>query len=72
MDPCMVQGALLMSYPEGVHGNGEAPGGEPSLWQGAGTGSPGSPVLETVATVEERGDHEKGFCLRGFRDERVI
>src|SRR4051812_14698805 len=54
--------------PRSVHGGGEAPGGQSSLRQGAGTGSPGSPDLETAA-AEQRGDHEKGFCPRGFRHE---
>ena len=48
----MVQGGLLTSYPGSVHGDGEAPGGGSSLWQGAGTESPDSPDLEMAAAVE--------------------
>ena len=65
----MVQGGLLTSHPGSFHGDGEAPGGGSSLRQGAGTGSPGSPDLETVATAEQRRDREKGFCPEGFRSE---
>ena len=65
----MVQGGLLTSHPGGVHGDGEDPGGESSLRQGAGTGSPDSPDLETAAVAEGRGDREKGFYSRGFREE---
>ena len=65
----MVQGGLLTSHPGSVHGDGEALGDESSLRQGAGTGSPGSPDLETTAAAEQRGDHEKGFCPRGFHHE---
>ena len=68
----MVQGGLLTTHPGSVHGDGEAPGGESSLRQGAGTASPGSPDLETAATVVQRGDLEKDFCLRGFLNEGVI
>ena len=64
----MVQGGLLTAHPGSVHGDGEAPGGESSLRQGAGTGSPGSPDLETAA-AEQRADREKGFYPRGFRHE---
>ena len=35
----MVQGGLLTAHPGSVHGDGEAPGDESSLRQGAGTGS---------------------------------
>ena len=62
----MVQSGLLTPHPRGVHGDGEVPGGESSLRQGAGTGSPGSPDLETAAVAELRGDREKGFCPEGF------
>ena len=68
----MVQGGLLMSHPGSVHCDGEAPGGESSLRQGAGIGSLGSPVFETVAVAEQRGHREKGFCLEGFRSEDNI
>ena len=62
----MVQGGLLMTHPGSVHGDGEAPGGESSLRQGAGTASPGSPDLETAAAAEQRGDQEKGLYPQGF------
>ena len=65
----MVQGGLLTAHPGGVHGDGEAPGGESSLRQGAGTGSPGSPDLETAAAAKQRGDREKGICSEGFQSE---
>ena len=65
----MVQGGLLMAHPGSVHGDGEAPGDESSLRQGAGTGSLGSPDLEMAAAVEQRGDREKRFCPEGFWSE---
>ena len=52
----MVQGGLLTAHSGSVHGDGEAPENESSLWQGAGTGSPGSPDLETAAAAEQRKD----------------
>ena len=48
----MVQGGLLTAHPGSVHVDGEAPRGESSLWQGAGTASSGSPDLETAAAAE--------------------
>ena len=45
----MVQGGLLTAHPGSVLGDGEVPGGGSSLRQGAGTGSPGSPNLESAA-----------------------
>src|SRR4051812_19926579 len=51
----MVQAGLLTAHPGSVHGDGEAPGDESSLRQGAGTGSPGSPDLETAAAAEQKG-----------------
>ena len=48
----MVPGGLLMAHPGSVHGDVEAPEGGSSLWQGAGTWSPGRPYLE-MAAVEE-------------------
>src|SRR4051812_8504832 len=62
----MVQGRLLTAHPGGIHGDGGAPGGDSSLRQGAGTASPGSPDLETVAAKVQRGDREKDFEIRGF------
>ena len=68
----MVQGGLLTAHPGGVHGDGEAPGGESSLRQGAGTASPGGPDLETAVAAEQRRDREKGLSFRGFPDEGEI
>src|SRR4051812_13673687 len=65
----MVQGGLLTSHPGSVHGNGEAPGGESSLQQGARTASPDSTDLETEAAAEQRRDREKVFCPEVFRSE---
>ena len=62
----MFQGGLLTAHPGSVHGDGEAPGGESSLRQGAGTASPSSPDLETAAAAEQRRDREKGFCCADF------
>ena len=62
----MVQGGLFTAHPGSVHGDGEALGGESSLRQGTGTGSPGSPDLEMAATAEHRRDREKGFFPEGF------
>ena len=61
----MVQGGLLTAHSGSVHGDGEALGGESYLPQGVGTGSPGSPNLETAA-AEQSGYREKGFCPQGF------
>ena len=49
----MVQGGILKAHPGSVHGDGEAPREESSLWQGAKTGSPSSTDLETAAAVEQ-------------------
>ena len=65
----MFQGGLLTSHPGGIHGDGEAPRGGSSLQKGAGTGSPGSPDLETAAVAVKRGDREKDFDIRGFLRE---
>ena len=50
----MVQGRLLTTHPGGVHGGGEAPGGDPPLRQGAGKSSPGAPDLGSAAAAEQR------------------
>src|SRR4051812_12063948 len=55
----MVQGRLLTAHPGGVHGDGGALGDYSSLRQSAGTASPGSPDLETMAAAVQRGDREK-------------
>ena len=47
----MVQGGLLTTHPLGVHGYGWYPGGGSFFRQGAGAASPGSPDLETAASV---------------------
>ena len=62
----MVQGRLLTSHPGGVHGGGEAPGGDPPLRQGAGKSSPGAPDLGSAAAAEQRLDRKKGSVLEGF------
>ena len=62
----MVQGGLLTTHPEGVHGGGWTPGGGSSFRQGAGAASPGSPDFETAAAAVQRGDWEKNFDIRGF------
>ena len=62
----MVQGRLLTHHPGGVHGGGEAPGGDPPLRQGAGKSSPGAPDLGSAAAAEQRRDREKGSVLEGF------
>ena len=62
----MVQSGLLTAHPGSVHGDGEAPGGESSLRQGAGTASPRSLDLE-MAAAEQRRDQEKGLSFEGFR-----
>ena len=54
----MVQGGLLTAHPGGVHGDGGAPGGGSSFWQGAETASPSSPDLETAAATVQRGEWE--------------
>ena len=64
----MVQRRLLTAHPGGVHGDGGAPEGDSSLRQGAGTASPGSPDLETVAAAIQRGDLEKDLYIRDFLD----
>src|SRR4051812_44558209 len=66
----MVQGGLLTARPESVHGGGEACGGQSSLRQGAGTGSPGSPILEArrrrnMGEIAKKGSVLEGFGRRG-------
>ena len=68
----MVQGGPLTTHSGDVHRDGEAPRCESSLWQGVAIGSPGRPDLGIVAEVEQRGDREKGFCPKGFREEVYI
>ena len=63
----MVQGKLLTAHPGNIHGGGAAPGGQSSLWQGAGKRSADAPDLGSAAAAEQRRDSEKGFSLRGFR-----
>ena len=66
----MVQGGLLTTHMEGVHGYVWSPGGGVSFRQGAKAASPGSPDLETaVAAAEQRGFREKGIHIRGFYPE---
>ena len=68
----MVQGGLLTAHPGGIHGDGGAPGGDSSLWQGARTASPGSPDIETAEAAVQRGDREKDLYIRDFlRDGNI-
>ena len=60
----MVQGRLLTTHPGGVHGGGEAPGGDPPLRQGAGKSSPGAPDLGSAAAAEQIA--KNGSVLEGF------
>ena len=48
----MVQGGLLTTHPGGAHGGGKASGGQSSLRQGAGTGSPRDPEIGAAAAME--------------------
>ena len=50
----MVQGGLLTAHPGSVHGGGEAPGGDPSLRQGAGKRSSDAPDLGSATAAEQR------------------
>ena len=68
----MFQGGLLTAHPGSVHGGGEAPGGDPSLRQGAGKRSSGAPDLGSATAAEQRRDREKGFSFQGFWNERDI
>ena len=68
----MVQGGLLTAHSGSVHGGGGAPGGDPSLRQGAGKGSSDAPDLGSAAAAEQRRDREKGFLFQGFWNERNI
>ena len=65
----MVQGGLLTAHPGGVHDYGWSPGGGSSFRQGAGAASPGSPDLETAATMIQRGVRESQIDIRGFHPE---
>ena len=77
----MVQGRLLTSHSGGVHGGGEAPGGDPPLRQGTGKSSPGAPDLgsgggggtemrsrKRVSVSRVLGDG-LNICQRGAPDE---
>ena len=77
----MVQGRLLTTHPGGVHGGGEAPGGDPPLRQGAGKSSPGAPDLGSGGgdgtemralkrvPVSWVSGHDINICQRGASDE---
>ena len=77
----MVQGRLLTTHPGGVHGGGEAPGGDPPLRQGAGKSSPGAPDLRSGGggrtemrsrkrvPVSRVSGHDINICQRGASDE---
>ena len=65
----MVQGRLLTTHPGGVHGGGEAPGGDPPLRQGAGKSSPGAPDLGSGGGGGgTKMRSRKEFLPRGFRE----
>ena len=68
----MVQGGLLTAHPRSVHGGGEAPGGDPSLRQGAGKGSSDALDLGSATAAEQRWKSRCGLLFQGFRDEEVI
>ena len=63
----MVQGGLLTAHPGSIHGGGEAPEGQSSLRQGAGTWSPGSPNLEWRRQQNKGEIMKNGYVLEGFR-----
>ena len=77
----MVQGRLLTTHPGGVHGGGEAPGGDPPLRQGAGKSSPGAPDLGSGGgggtemrsrkrvPVSRVSGHDINICQRGASEE---
>ena len=77
----MVQGRLLTTHPGGVHGGGEAPGGDPPLRQGAGKSSPGAPDLGSGGgggtemrsrkrvPVSRVSGHDINICQRGASAE---
>ena len=63
----MVQGRLLTTHLGGVHGGGEAPGGDPPLRQGAGKSSPGAPDLGSGGGGgTEMRSRKKGSRIEGF------
>ena len=64
----MVQGRLLTTHPGGVHGGGEAPGGDPPLRQGAGKSSPGAPDLGSGGGGGTEMRSQKDFLPRGIRE----
>ena len=68
----MVQGGLLTAHPGSVHGGGEAPGGDPSLRQGAGKGSSDAPDLGSATAAEQRWKSRCGVLSQGFWCEEVI
>ena len=64
----MVQGRLLTTHAGGVHGGGEAPGGDPPLQQGAGKSSPGAPDLGSGGGGGTKMRSRKEFLPRGFQE----
>ena len=64
----MVQGRLLTTHLGGVHGGGEAPGGDPPLRQGAGKSSPGAPDLGSDGGGGTEMRSRKEFLPPGFRE----
>ena len=63
----MVQGRLLTTHPGGVHGGGEAPGGDSPLQQGAGKSSPGAPDLGSGGGGGTEMGSRKEVLFRGFQ-----
>ena len=68
----MVQGGLLTAHPGSAHGGGEAPGGDPSIRQGAGKRSSDAPDLGSATAVEQTWKSRCGVPLEGFWSEEVI
>ena len=65
----MVQGGLLTALPGGDHGDGEASGGQSSLWQSVGTASPGDPEIGIAVATEQWTKSCNGVAHEGFRSE---
>ena len=68
----MVQGGQLTAHPGSAHGDGEAPGGDPSLRQGAGKGSSDAPDLGSATAAEQWRNRKKGLLFQGFWNETDI
>jgi len=66
----MVQGGLLTAHPGEDHGDGEASGGQSSLWQRAETGSSGDPEIRVATTAEQWTKSRNGALLESFWSKR--